>query len=256
LSGREFEPTDRRGSPLVVVVNKAFARQYFNTDDASGKRLRFGEFEADIIGVVNDIRQSAIEEVAPPLMYWSNYQSGRIKMTLVARTSGEPLSSVRAMQDAIRELNRDQTITEVFTFNDILNEAVARPKFLTVLFGTFGTIGLLLGAVGIYGVLAFIVSQRRREIGLRIALGANRGAVQRLVIKRGLILAVAGVAVGIGSALALSRYIEGLLYGIPSTDVTTYASVAVALIVIAVAASFIPARRAARVDPLVALQPE
>jgi putative ABC transport system permease protein len=241
----------------VVIVNKAFVQQHFKGQNPIGQVLRFGEnAKVEIVGVVDDVRQSAIEEAPAPLMYLSNFQSPRVKVTLVARTQGEPLSYTRTIQNAIRELDHDQTIIEAFTFDDILNEAVARPKFLTVLFGAFGAVGLLLGAVGIYGVLAFIVSQRRREIGLRIALGANLGAVQRLVIRRGMVLAAAGVAIGIGSALALSRYIEGLLYGIPSTDVATYISVSVTLIVIAGLASLIPARRAARVDPLVALQPE
>lgn len=257
VEGREFAATDRKGSPLVVVVNKAFAKQYFKEQSAIGQSLKLGgSVDATIVGVVADIRQSAIADEPTPLMYISNYQNLRVRVTLVARTQGEPLLLARTLQNAIREIDRDQTITEVFTFDEILNEAVARPKFLTVLFGTFGTLGLLLGAVGIYGVLSFIVSQRRREIGLRIALGANAGAVQRLVMQRGLLLAIAGVAVGISSALMLSRYIEGMLYGIASTDAMTYVSVAAGLILIATLASLIPAWRASRVDPLVALQPE
>lgn len=257
LSGREFTDRDRKDSPMVLVVNKAFARKYFGGNDPVGKFLSFGEnANAEIVGMVDDIRQSAIEEAPAPLMYISNYQNARVKVTLVARTQGEPLAFARTLQNVIRELDKDQTITEVFTFDGIMNEAVARPRFLTVLFGAFGTIGLLLGAVGIYGVLAFIVSQRRREIGLRIALGANRGAVQRLVIRRGMILAVTGVTVGMASAFLLSRYIEAMLFGIASTDALTYVTVAIALVAIAALASVIPARRAARVDPLVALQPE
>ena len=162
----------------------------------------------------------------------------------------------RRVQDAIWSLDREQTITSIFTFDDIMNETVARPRLLTVLLGLFGALGLVLGTLGIYGVLAYLVNQRRREIGVRIALGAQSGDVLRMVVGRGLLLGLTGVTLGVLGALALTRFMRGVLYGVGSTDPATFAMVAVALLGVAVIASWIPARRAAKVDPAVALRYE
>jgi ABC-type antimicrobial peptide transport system permease subunit len=144
----------------------------------------------------------------------------------------------------------------VFTFDDIMSEAVARPRLLTVLLALFGGLGLLLGSLGIYGVLAYLVSQRQREIGVRLALGAQRGDVLRLVVGRGLLIAVIGVAIGLVGALALTRFMQGVLYGVAATDPLTFIAVGVGLLAVAVLASWLPARRAASVDPAVAIRYE
>ena len=149
-----------------------------------------------------------------------------------------------------------QPITSTYTLEDAVGEAVARPRLLTVLLGLFGAMGLILGALGLYGVLSYLVNQRTREIGVRIALGAQRGDVLNMVVRRGLALAVAGITVGLGGAVLLTRLMQGMLYGVTSTDPLTFAAVAGVLLLVAVIASVIPALRATRVDPLVALRSE
>jgi ABC-type antimicrobial peptide transport system permease subunit len=236
-------------------VNQALAKQYFPDRNAVGQYLKLGEqLRVEIVGVVADVRQTAINEPAKPSMYLDNMQNSRVRVNLVVRTAGQPLAMTRRVQDAIWSLDRDQTITSVFTFDDIMSEAVARPRLLTVLLALFGGLGVLLGSLGIYGVLAYLVNQRRREIGVRLALGAQQSDVLKLVVGRGLVLAIVGVVIGLAGALMLTRFMQGVLYGIEATDPLTFCSVGAGLLGIAVLASWLPARRAARVDPAVALR--
>jgi len=174
----------------------------------------------------------------------------------VARTSGAPLSLGSAIRKAIWEIDATQPITNVFTFHDSTDLALARPRLLVVLLGSFGVVGLLLGAVGIYGVLSALVNQRQREIGVRIALGAQSGDVQRMVLRRGFLLTASGIAIGLAGAWLLSRFLAAVLYGVAPTDPLTFAGVAGALAFAALLASWLPAVRAARVDPVVALRAE
>jgi predicted permease len=255
VAGREFLPQERADTPWVAIVNQAFVKQYFPDRRAIGQSLQLGSpLRAEIIGVVGDIRQAAIDEPAKPTIYLYNMQNSRVRVNLVVRTAGEPLAMTRRVQDAIRSLDREQTITSVFTFDDVMSQAVARPRLLTVLLGLFGALGLLLGALGIYGVLAYLVSQRRREIGVRIALGAQGGDVLRLVVGRGVVLALVGVGIGIAGAFALTRFMQGVLYGVGTTDPLTFVVVSVGLLGVAVLASWLPAKRAAAVDPAVAIR--
>ena len=256
MAGREFLPQERADTPWVAVVNQAFVKQYLKGNPV-GQFLRFGSaLRTEIVGVVGDIRQRAIDEAAQPTIYLDNMQNSRVRVNLTVRTAGPPLAMTRRIEDAIWSLDRDQTITTVFTFDDIMSEAVARPRLLTVLLALFGGLGLLLGSLGIYGVLAYLVSQRQREIGVRLALGAQRGDVLRLVVWRGLALAVVGVVVGLVGAVMLTRFMQGVLYGVEATDPLTFAVVAVGLLGIAILASWLPARRAAGVDPAVAIRYE
>ena len=257
LAGREFLPTERPDTPWVVVVNKAFAKRYFPKLDPIGQYLRFGDqLRAEIVGVVGDIRQSSIDEPAAPTVYVDNMQNSRVRTNLLVRTAGPPLAMTRRVQDAIWSLDRNQTITSVFTFDDVMSEAIARPRLLTVLLTLFGGLGLLLGSLGIYGVLAYLVAQRRREIGIRLALGATGRDVLSLVVRRGLVLAVAGVVIGLAGAFVLTRLMQGVLYGIEATDPPTFVAAAAGLLGVAVLASWLPARRAASVDPAVAIRYE
>jgi predicted permease len=257
IAGREFLPTERPDTPWVVIVNQALAKQYFPKLNPVGQYLSFGDkLRAEIVGVVGDIRQSTIDEPAAPTLYVDNMQNSRVQTNLITRTAGPPLAMTRRVEDAIWSLDRDQTITSIFTFDDLMNDAVARPRLLTVLLGLFGGLGLLLGSLGIYGVLAYLVTQRRREIGVRLALGATAADVLRLVVGRGLVLAIVGVAIGIVGALAVTRFMQGVLYDVTTTDPLTFVFVAVGLLAVAVLASWLPARRAASVDPALAIRYE
>jgi predicted permease len=268
LEGREYSYEDgalRATSPdsqpifagiRTVIVNRALAEQHFPGVSAVGKTLRFGQISMPIIGVVNNIRQTTIEEPVQPTVYINNMMNARVRVTLVARTVGEPLQMAGAVRDAIWSVDREQTITSISTFDQFVGEAVARPRLLTILLGLFGTLGLVLGAVGLYGVLSYLVSSRQREIGVRIALGAPRGAVLGMVVRRGLWMTAAGTAIGLVVAFALTRYLRDVLFGVEPTDPMTYALVVVSMLAVAGVASAIPARRAATVDPAIAFRSE
>lgn len=257
VAGREFTPGDTATAPLVVVVNEALARRFFPHEEAVGKELIIlNNRRASIVGVVHDIRQSAVNEAAKPTIYLDVQQDARIKVTLVARTAGEPLAMVPAIREAIWSLDRSQPITSISTFDDILSQAVARPRLLTSLLGAFGGLGLLLAALGLYGVLTYLVNQRQREIGVRLALGASPAGVLAMVVRRGLGLTAAGLIVGLIGAFALGRSLTGVLYGVEPSDPSTFAAVAVLLLGVAVFASWLPARRAAEVSPAVLLRAE
>jgi ABC-type antimicrobial peptide transport system permease subunit len=220
-----------------------------------GKTLTIaGTFRVPILGVIDDIKQVSIEEPVGPTVYINNMMNSRVQVTLVARTVGEPLAMAATVRDAIWSLDRDQTITSITTFDRLVGEAVARPRLLTVLLGLFGALGLVLGAIGLYGVLSFLVSSRQREIGVRIALGAPRGAVLGMIVRRGLVMAVAGTVIGVFVAVSLTRYLREVLFGVEPTDVLTYAAVVASMLGVAVIASLVPARRAATVDPAIAFR--
>ncbi len=241
------------GTP-TVIVNRALAEQHFPGTSAVGKSITFGDFQIPIIGVVQNIRQTSIEEPVQPTVYINNMMNSRVQVTLVARTQGDPLAMAAAVRDAIWSVDREQTITSISTFDQLVGEAVARPRLLTVLLGLFGTLGLVLGAVGLYGVLSYLVSSRQREIGVRIALGAPRGSVLRMVVRRGLMMASIGTAIGLVAALSLTRYLRDVLFGVETTDPLTYALVILSMLTVAALASAIPARRAATVDPAIAFR--
>ena len=257
VAGREFERNEVVDSTAVpVVVNEALAKRWLPAGRALGSELRIGNGHARVIGVVADIRQTSLEKAPDPAMYIYNMMQGRVKTTVIARTNGDPLATARAIREAIWSFDRDMPISDIFTLDNAISDAAARPRLLTVLLGAFGVLGLVLGAVGIYGVLAFLVSQRKREIGVRLALGAAPGSVNRMIVSRGLALAGAGVAIGVVAALGLGRFMQGVLYGVQPRDPGTFAGVVVVLGLAAWTASWLPARRASRVDPAVALRAE
>jgi predicted permease len=257
VAGRDLSPQDRQDTPLVFVINQALAKKYFPGENAVGKMLTLGDTSRyPIVGVVGDVHQGAVDETPTPRIYASVYQIFRVRTNLVVRTQGDPKLMTKRIEEAVRSVDPQQTITSSFTLDDAVGQAVARPRLLTVLLGLFGVMGLVLGALGLYGVLSYLVNQRTREIGVRLALGAQPRDVLGMVVGRGLKLAGTGVVVGLIGAVILTRLMQGVLYGVTATDPLTFGGVALALLVVAAIASWLPAMRATRVDPLVALRSE
>jgi predicted permease len=253
-AGRAFTTADREDAPKVWIVNEAFAKRYFPDESPVGKVLRTGRTSIQIIGVVGDFRQKTLTEPAEPYAYIHYPQNMRVGMSIAVRTAGDPLRYANAVRDAIWSVDRDQTITKIESMSAIVGGTVARPRLLATLLLLFGVMGLTLGALGIYGVLAYAVSQRRQEIGVRMALGASPRSVLRLVVGQGMSLAAGGVAAGIAGALVLTRVMAAVLYDVRTTDPATFATVVAVLLGSALVASWLPARRALRIDPVQALR--
>jgi predicted permease len=256
LDGREFTSRDGADAPRVVVVNDAFAKQWFPGARAVGKQVLLGDTPFEVVGVVNDIRQLAVDEAAQPTVYLDNHQNSRVKTTLVARVRGDPLAAARSIQQVIWSLDREQTITSVFTFAQSMTRAMGRSRLLTTLLVGFGVFGLLIGALGVFGVLTYLVNQRQREIGLRLALGAAPQAVMGVFVRHGLRVTLVGMVIGIAGALGVGRFLGAVLYGVQATDPSTLGAVAAVLLSVALLASWLPARRAARINPVEALRHE
>ena len=257
IAGRDLSQQDRLGAPIALVVNEALAKKYFPGRSPIGQTITFGDTNHfAIVGVVGDVHQGAIDETPAPRIYASAYQIFRVKVNMVVRTQGDPQLMIKRVEDAIRAVDPQQTFTAAFTLDDAVGDAVARPRLLAVLLGLFGVMGLVLGALGIYGVLAYLVTQRTREIGVRMALGARPTSVLGMIVGRGLRLAGLGVVIGVAASLLLTRLMQGVLYGVSPTDPLTFVGVIAALLAVAALASWIPALRATRVDPLVALRSE
>ena len=206
--------------------------------------------------MVENIRQVSIEEPVQPTVYVNNMMNSRVQMTVVARTLGEPLAMAAAVRDAIWSVDREQTITSISTFDQLVGEAVARPRLLTTLLGVFGALGLILGAVGLYGVINYVVTQRTQEIGVRIALGAIPTQVRAMVLRQGLLLGGLGVSLGLAAAFGMTRVLQTLLFEIGSKDPLTFTVVPAVMLSVTLLAVYLPARRASSVSPLQALRGE
>ena len=257
LAGREFTRADTSGTKDVVVVNEAFAHKYLPGAIANvpGRRIVLGDTTREpIVGVVRDVHEDGLDAAPQPAVYLAAPQNMRSSVTLVVRTRNDPVAMTGAIERAIWSLNKDQTITSVKTLDDVVRQSVARPRLLSVLLATFSGLGLLLGALGIAGVVAYAVSERRREIGLRVALGASRRQVLLSVIRESAGLTLGGVVVGLGVALLATRAMRSVLFGIGPADPPTYVEVTALLALIALPAAYLPARRALAVDPVETLK--
>jgi predicted permease len=253
-AGRVFNSSDRSGAPFGVVVNEALVRRHFGDGRAIGKNLTFAFGDVPIIGVVGDVRQRSLTEPAEPMAYVHLPQNMRYGLTFVVRTDGDPVRYTAALREAIWSVNRNQTITSISSLESIVGGTVARPRLLATLLLLFGAMGLTLGALGIYGVLAYAVSQRRQEIGVRVALGAAPRSIIGLVVGQGMGLAAAGMVAGLAGALLVTRVMQSVLFEVGATDPWTFAFVVLVLLGVAFAASWLPARRATRIEPVAALR--
>lgn len=269
IVGRYFNERDTADSPSVVLVDDEFVSRHFphgSPADALGKRLRFGgegEPWREIVGIVRRVRQNGLDEEARPGVYrpWTQINPRWAAdytraMDLIVKAAVEPTGLVEAIRGEVKAIDKDQPLGNVRTLETLVAESIAPRRFSLLLVGIFAFVALLLGAIGLYGVLSHVVTQRAREIGIRMALGAQRSDVLKMIISQGMALALTGVAVGVVAAFALTRLMSNLLFGVSATDPWTFISLALLLLTVVLIACYIPAQRATRVDPLIALRDE
>jgi putative ABC transport system permease protein len=266
VAGRKFTTVDDQDHPGVVIVNESFVRHYFPNENALGQRLRpsppariwknqrLTSFE--IVGVVRDVKLAGLEAPSEPAYYLPASQAPLQDMTLLVRTTTDPLSVVGAVRGAVLAIDPNQPISNVSTLEKVVNESIAQRRLNMLLMGLFGGLAMLLSAVGIYGLLSHAVTQRTQEMGIRMALGAQVKDVLKLVLKQGMMLTLLGEVIGLVGAFVLTRLIRGLLFGVTPNDAMTFVVVAGVLGVVALLACYLPARRATKVDPLIALRYE
>jgi predicted permease len=260
LAGRTFTDGDTRSAPKVGMVNAAFANRYWPGENAVGKRLRFDDGPdvpwLTVVGVVGDVRQLSLDQAAPPILYFP-YAQFPLPFTDLAIRSDAPQSTIVSLVRArLREIDPDMPLGTVTPLEDVLGLAVAQPRFRAFLVSAFAFVAVVLAAVGVFGLISQSVTQRTREIGIRVALGARPQQVLGALMREGLLLAAIGTAIGLAGALAAARLLSTFLYGVRATDPVTLGGVALVLMAVAALATYVPARRALRVDPIEALRAE
>jgi putative ABC transport system permease protein len=261
IAGRMFDQRDTPDKPPVVLIGKTIADRLFAGRDPVGRRIRYNAIQADpieIVGVVGDVKITGLDQAIKPVLYYPYRQNAGPTANIVVRTNGDPAALSASVRNEIRNLEPDAAILNVNTMEQMIAQTPASfmRRFPALLISIFAAVALLLASIGIYGVVSYSVSQQTHYIGVRMALGASPSDILRMVLKQGLVLAVAGVVIGIVAALGLMRLLSTLLFEVSTSDVTTFATVAVTLFVIALVACYLPARRATKVDPLVALRYE
>jgi len=256
LRGRIFSADDGAQSPRVVLANESFVHKHFPGKDAIGKRIGSPERWREIVGIVGNVRNFGLDREEPPAVYLPHAQVPLPFMTLVVRTAGDPLAVAASLKGVVREIDPDLAIANLSTMNQVVATSVADRRWTMLLLGAFAALAMLLAAIGLYGVMAYSVAQRTQEIGIRVALGAQRGDVLRLVLGDGMRLWVLGAGVGVVAAVLATRWIESLLFGVSALDPVAFVAAPLLLLGVALLATWIPARRAMRTDPLVALRYE
>jgi putative ABC transport system permease protein len=258
LKGRDFSDRDKSEGPAVAIVNQDLVRTYFPNEDPIGKRITFtdGESWLSVVGVIGDVKQLSLGSHAKPEVYFPFLQAASPRMSLVVRTTNSPLSQAAAVKAQIHVIDKDLPIADAKTMEQLLAESVSGPRFNMLLLTVFAVVALVLALVGIYGVMSYTVTQRTHEIGIRVAVGAQASDVFRMVMGHGMFLALMGVAFGLVGALALTRLMTTMLFGVEPNDPLTFAGIGCLVIAVAIAACYLPGRRATKVDPLVALRYE
>jgi putative ABC transport system permease protein len=258
--GRGFDERDRRGAAGVVIISESLARRFWPNEDPVGKSIFVPDVMTpemrQIVGVVGNVRHYGLAEEPPIEIYRPFYQAYWPFFTLVVRASPDPIQLAHSFRQAVWSVDKDQPIQSMRTMEELAGDSLALRRASMVLLAIFAGIAVLLAAVGIYSVMSYTVTQRTQEIGLRMALGAQRRDVLRLVTSEAMLVALIGVGLGLMGAFLLTRFLVTLLYGVQPTDLTTFIAVSVLLTVVALFASYLPARRATRIDPMVALRYE
>ncbi|HKG23958.1 MAG TPA: FtsX-like permease family protein, partial [Blastocatellia bacterium] len=260
VRGRTYTDQEASEERHVVVINETLARTIFPDEDPIGKRLviymKSVNEPTEIIGVVGDVKYKNLEDKVRPMVYWPHPELPYSSLTLVVRTQGDPLSLAGATLGEIQGLDKDQPVADVRTMGQWLSRTIAQARFNTLLLGIFAAVALVLAAVGIYGVMAYTVTQQTHEIGIRMAFGAQPAHVLKMVVRQGGMLVLIGLGAGLVASLAATRLLSSLLFGVSPTDPVVFAFIPGVLLLVALAACVIPARRAIRVDPMVALRYE
>ncbi|MGH9728895.1 MAG: ADOP family duplicated permease, partial [Candidatus Acidiferrales bacterium] len=260
VQGRTFSPAELAAEKHVVIINDTFARKYFPDTNPIGQKITINMKDtnapSEIIGGVGDVHGARLNAAPWPMIYWPYPELAYSGMTIVVRTKTDSLALVPSAREIVQSMDKDEPISNIATMDQLVSDSVARSRFTTILLAVFAALATVLACIGIYGVMAYATAQRRGEIGIRMALGAQRSDVLRLVLGQGTRLALAGVGIGIIAALALTRLMASLLYQVSTTDPVTFAAVVLLLVAVALVACYVPARRAMRVDPMVALRHE
>jgi len=257
IAGRFFNDQDRESATVNIIVNKTLADRHFPNQDPIGKRLKAGSPDyATIVGVVGDVKQSGLTQAARAELFWCSLQATRSAMSLVVRAASEPTSLTSAVRGEVQALDRDLPIHNVKTMETVISESISDHRLNMLLLGIFAGVALILSVIGIYSVMSYTTTQSTREIGIRMALGAQPSDVLKLIIGHGAVLSLIGVAIGLVAAFGLTQLMGTLLYGVTATDPLTFASVPVVLMAVSLVACYVPARRAIKIDPMIALRYE
>ena len=245
----------------MVIINQALARRYWPGEEAVGKRITKGDPQANprwitIVGVVGNVKHKGLDVEAKPEFYFPHAQYPQSSMILTARSLSDPRRMTTSIRQAVHNVDKEQSVANVRTLEEVISDSVAPRRLSAVLLGLFAAVALMLSAVGIYGVLSYLVTQRKHEIGVRMALGADRNDVLKLIVGHGLRLTLLGAVIGVFVSLVLTRFLESMLFGVGQTDPATFVVVFLLLVGVSLLACFLPAHRAAKVDPMVALRCE
>jgi len=262
VQGRAFTEQDKQGAPGVMIVNQELAHRVFPGENPVGKRISFGSPDPsqviwwEIVGVAANVRSLELKEEPTPEFYFSSLQNPFEGMSLVIRSSVEPSGLSAAVRQIVAEVDKSVPVSNVQTMEHIVSESITQPRFNLFLLGLFGTVAMLLSAAGIYGVTAYTVTQRTHELGIRLALGAQVGDLLKMILGQGMAVIGVGLVLGLASAFALMRLLRSLLFGVGENDPLTFVAITLVLLLVALLACYIPARRATKVDPLAALRYE
>jgi putative ABC transport system permease protein len=259
--GRPFADSDNKDAPPVVIINEAAVRRFFPTEDPLGKRFKQGRVESKnpwmmVVGIVGGVSHTTLGVGSQPEVYLPFQQNPGATITLVARTKSDPRGLAASVRREVSAFDRDLPVSNLKFMDEIVAGSVSQPRVYALLLGIFAVLALILAAIGIYGVISYSVTQRTQEIGIRMALGAQSRDVLALIIKQGMALSLLGILLGLLVSLALTRVLASQLYGISSTDPVTFTAISVLLMLVAMIACYIPALRATKLDPLIALRYE